>query len=205
MDIKKIIQEEIKRALKEDNYPAGAQNDSSAPWNQEDADVRGGEKADEISFEVIWYGDNAGFAIIKDKKGRLYAFNTEMVDNDDYEVYADREVVDSEEDEDGFAYNEYGEWDLDDEVIENYINDNMGEIKVGKGLDDWGSGDYHAVEIVDEIKQDLMSAAKYVSNIQAKQGLLDILGGINEVAEKIIDTPTMDTPTGTLFTINVGE
>jgi len=205
MDIKKIIQEEIRRVLSEDNYPMGARYDSSAPWNQEDPSVRGGEKADKINFEVEWYSHNAGFAIIKDKKGRLYAFNTEMVDDSDYEPYADREEIDMGQDEDGFADIEYGDWDLDGEVIENYINDNMGEIKVGKGLDAWESGDYHAAEIDDEIKQDLMGMAKYISNIKDRQILIDILGGINEVAEKIIDTQTMDTPTGTLFTISVGE
>ena len=189
----------------EDNYPAGARHDSNAPWNQEDAEIRSGEKADKINFEVIWYSDGAGFTILKDKKGRLYAFNEEMVENDDYEPYADREEIYMGQDEDGFADIEYGDWDLDGEVIENYINDNMSEIKVGKGLDAWESGDYHAAEIDDEIKQDLMGTAKYIRNIQAKQSLLDILGGINEVAEKIIDTPTMDTPTGTLFTISVGE
>ena len=135
----------------------------------------------------------------------MYAFNTEMVDNDDYEPYADREVEYMGKDEDGFADIEYGDWDLDSEVIENYINDNMSEIKVGKGLDAWESGDYHAAEIDDEIKQDLNDTAKYIKNTKYKQELLGILGGINEIAEKIVDTDTMDTPTGTLFTINMAE
>jgi len=203
MDIKKIIQQEIRKALNE-NYPAGAQYDSSAPWNQTD-NTRKGNTASEISFEVIWYAGNAGFAIVKDKKGRLYVYNTELEDNDDYAEYADREEAFNGYDEDGMPDVDLGDWELDGDVIENYINDNLKYIRVGKGLDDFESGDYEAAEIDDEIKQDLMGTAKYVSDIRAKQSLLDILGGINEVAEKIVDTPTMDTPTGTLFTISVGE
>ena len=187
-----------------ENYPMGAEHDSNAPWNQAD-NTRKGETADEISFKVIWYSHNAGFVIVKDKKGRLYVFNTEMVDNDDYEPYADREEEVLGQDEDGMAEVELGDWELDGEVIENYINDNLGEVKVGKGLDDFESGNYHAAEIDDEIRQDLMGTVKYISNVAAKQSLLDILGGINEVAEKVVDTPTMDTPTGTLFTISMDE
>jgi hypothetical protein len=186
------------------NLPAGAEYDSNAPWNQKDPTP--GERAKEINFEVIWYAYNAGFAIIKDKKGRLYAFNTEMVEDSDYEPYADRDETFEGFDEDGDPMVEYGDWELEDYIIENYINDNMSEVKVGKGLDAWESGDYHAAEIDDEIKADLEGTAKYIKNTQDKQKLLGILGGINEIAEKIIDTQdTMDTPTGTLFTISVGE
>lgn len=192
----------VNKGMMEDNYPAGAKDDPSAPYNQDD-NVRKGEKADEINFEVVWYADNAGFAIVKDKKGRLYAFNTEMVDKDDYEPYADREEEFEGFDEDGMPDVSYGDWDLDANVIENYINDNMGEIKVGKGLEAFESGDYHAVEIDDEIKVELEKIAKYIKNPQDRQKLLDIIGRINEVAQKITDTDdTMDTPTGTLFTIS---
>lgn len=193
----------VNETMIQDNYPAGAQYDSNAPWNQTD-NTRKGEKASEINFDVIWNGIPE-LAIIKDKKGTLYAFNVEMVDHDDFEPYAEREETFNGYDEDGMPDVDYGDWEVDGEVIENYINDNMSEIRVGKGLDDFESGDYEAVTFDEELRQDLLGYVKYVKDNRNKQALIDILGSINEVAEKIVDTPTMDTPTGTLFTISVGE
>jgi hypothetical protein len=186
------------------NLPAGAEFDSNAPWN-DDKNTRQGERAKEIKFEVVWAGYNAGFAIVKDKAGKLYAFNTEMVETEDYEPYADREETYLGRDEDGDPDVEYGDWDLDKDVIEQYINDNLGDVRVGKGLDAWESGDFEAVGIDDEVKADLEGTAKYIKDTKEKQELLGLLGGINEIAQKLVDVPTMDTPTGTLFTISVGE
>ena len=128
-----------------------------------------------------------------------------MVEESEYEPYADRAETYNGDDEDGMPDVDLGDWELDANIIEQYINDNLGSVKVGKGLDAWESGDYHAAEIDDEIQQDLNGVVKYIKNTRDKQELLGILGGINEMAEKIIDTPTMDTPTGTLFTISVGN
>jgi hypothetical protein len=201
MKIREIIKEELKRIFSE-NYPMGAEYDSSAPWNQED-NTKSGERATTIKYSVVWY--DRGIALLKDAAGNLYVFDTDGVENSDYEPYADREETFEGFDEDGDPMLEYGDWDLDGDIVENYINDNLGTISIGKGLDAYESGNYMMTMIDDELRQDLMGIAKYIKSERDKASFLNVLGGISEGIEKIVDKKTMDTPTGTLFVMDMGE
>ena len=203
MDIRKIIKEEIKKIFESD-YPAGAQFDTAAPYNEPSANEPI-QKAKDNKFGVVWYGDNSGITLLKDNAGNLYAFNTESVDMEEYAPYASRE----EElmgHEDGIPDVEYGEWELDGDVVENYINDNLDSISIGGGLDDFESGSNMAL-VDDSFKKYLIGLSKYIKN--NKEAFDKTINGsvdeIKSIADKLVDTPTMDTPEGTLFVMSMGE
>lgn len=208
MDIRKIIKEEVRKVFSE-NYPMGAQYDSSAPWNQVDK-TREGDKAKEIKFEVIWYDYNSGFAILKDASGNKYIFNTDAVEMSEYEPYADREEEFEGYDEDGFPDVSYGEWTLEDYVIENYINDNLGGLTFGKGLDDYENGVSIAM-MTPDLQEDVMSMVRYYQKkgkekvAQSLAAAIDVPLEEGKMLDKIINQKTMDTPTGSIFFMNVSE
>jgi len=198
MDIKKIISEEFKRVM--ENYPAGAQNDPSAPWNQEDPKYSGGEKADEIKFKVVWYKDNAGTTLFKDGKGNLYALASDFSD-EAMKDYGSREMTDVGQDEDGFADYEYGELEIDEEAVENYVNANIDSIGVGKGLSDHEQGMLALVD--DEVMEDVMGLANFYikrGNEETGKELKQVLqGGINETVEESIATDQYTKKSGGYF------
>lgn len=125
------------------NYPAGAENDPSAPWNEKDAEyVRGVElKPEDIKFELV-NSDFSETAVLRDKKtGDLYAMTFDSSDDEfkDY-MQVDREYIGRDEDGD-YEY-EY-DWDnaeVDSEAIEAYASDEAKHNGLGIGLDDFESG-----------------------------------------------------------------
>ena len=136
------------------DYPAGAEYDPSAPWNQKDPDYRGGERV-EGDYEVIGY--NGEVAILKNKKGNLFTFYYYDMDNSEFEPYADIEREYVGKDEDGMPDYDYAdEFDIDGDVISSYVNDNIGSMSVGQGLGDFESG-ADLTLIDDELKNDLLS------------------------------------------------
>jgi len=136
------------------DYPAGAEYDPSAPWNQKDPDYREGERV-EGDYEVIGY--NGEVAILKNKKGNLFAFHYYDMDNSEFEPYADIEREYVGKDEDGMPDYDYAdEFDIDEDVIASYVNDNIDSMSVGQGLDDFESGVDLAL-IDGELKNDLLS------------------------------------------------
>jgi len=188
-------------AIQEDNLPAGAKYDTRAPYNQVD-NTKVGEKASVIKYNVAWY--DSGIALLNDAAGNLYAFNTDSVEMNEYEPYADREETFEGFDEDGDPMLEYGEWEMNGDVVENYVNDNLDSIAIGKGLDAYESEEYSMTMIDDELRQDLMGMAPYIKSESERKSFIDTLGGISEGIEKIVDKKTMDTPTGTLFIMDTG-
>jgi len=202
MDIKKIIREEVRKILKE-NLPAGAQFDTDASFNQ--VEPVPSQNASNVQYHVVWYGENAGVTLLKDNSGNLYGFNTDSVSDEEYAPYAARE----EElmgHEDGIADVEYGEWELNGDVIENYINDNLKSISIGQGFEDFNSGANMAF-VDDAFKRDLVGLSKHITN--NKEEFENVVNGsideMKKLANKIVDTPTMDTPEGTLFVMSTGE
>jgi hypothetical protein len=162
MNIRKIINEELTKIFIE-NYPMGAEYLSDAPWNQKDDEYRKGEKAKQIKYQVVWHSPSAGISIVKDDSGRLYVFTTDYFDlEDDYKEYADVPMEYVGKDEDGFPdYNE-GEWELDNYVVENFINSNLDKLSVGSGLDAYNSGDYQLILIDPELKNDLLGLTEFL-------------------------------------------
>lgn len=204
MNIRKIIQEELGKVFSE-NYPLGAEYDSRAPWNQVD-NTKEGERAAKIDYKLIWT-DEKEFALFKDAAGNTFVFYVDGVDKSEFEPYADREEIYMGRDEDGMPDLEYGEWEINDDVILNYVNDNIDDAKIGKGVDDYESGNYELVMLDDELRDYLAETASYIRDEKKKSSFLRALGvQVSEggVTDKIVNNKTMDTPTGTLFTIDLG-
>lgn len=125
------------------------------PANQADPQYSRGTHIKNPKLIVVGY--NGEFAFVKGEDGTMYAFYYDGIDRDDFEEYADREIIGAEPDGEGGYDNEYSdEWDIDDEVLTDYINDNASTFKVGEGLDAWESGDFDLVKINDELRQDLL-------------------------------------------------
>jgi len=137
-------------------YPAGAENDPSAPWNQRDPEyVRGIDmKPGDIKFEVV-NSDYREIAVLKDKaEGKFYAMAFDSTEDDfrDY-LAVDREYIGR--DEDGDPEYEYA-WDnveVDDEAIETYATDKASSEGLGKSLNDFEDGKISLVtpEVAEEV------------------------------------------------------
>jgi len=144
------------KKLKENNsnLPLGAEYMSNAPW-RDGENTKSGTEPKEYKLELLLFKDSDGFALFRDKNsGLVYIFHTDIEDYDDYAEYADREEYFEGFDEDGDPIVDYGDWDLNDEVIERYVNDNLNNLNIGKGLENWESGDCDLVELDDEIITD---------------------------------------------------
>lgn len=133
------IEGKLKILKENDNYgyPSGADSDPHAPWRQSS----GLKQKDAKENHVIVNFHNNEVAIAHDSGGANYAFYIGDMKKDDFASYS--EVPGHwERDEDGggsFVSNLEG-WDIDNDAIEEYINDNWNEIKKGVGLKDWEDG-----------------------------------------------------------------
>lgn len=145
------------KKLKEDNsnLPAGAEYASNAPW-REGENTKDAKEPSEYKMEILSFDSSDGYAIFKDKSSGVdYVFNAEIVDLDEFEEYADREEIFHGRDEDGDPIIEYGEWELDEDVIDRYVNDNIKHMNIGKGLSSWEDGDCELVELDSELEEEL--------------------------------------------------
>lgn len=178
MNLRKQIQKEISRILSEnDNLPLGAEYMKDAPYNQENPSIRRGETPKENKYQTVWYEFNSGLAILKDASGKLYVFSTDSVDDADYEPYADREEIYLGKDEDGMADTELSDWSLDSDIIQNYVNDNLNSLQVGKGASAYDDG-VSLVEIDSYLKLELLNlATKYIK--KGKEELINTLSDFN--------------------------
>lgn len=182
MDLRKYIKNHINNLLSEnDNLPWGAEYMSDAPFNQTDAKVRKGETPKSSEYSVVWYGYGSGIAMLRDRSGKLYVFTYESVDNEDFEPYADREVIGYDED----GWPEYADFELSAEAIERYVNDNLDNITVASGKSAYEDGE-DLVEIDGELKDYLLDFANnYVRD--NKEGLIKVLSPSNsQIDESVV-------------------
>ena len=129
MNLRKHIQKEISKILSESDYlPLGAQYIEDAPYNQQDPTIRKGKNPTENKYSSAWYGDGAGFSILKDSSGKLYAFYYSGKEDRDFEPYANLEAIGG--DEDGL---EYADLQLDGDTLAAYVNDNLDSLTTGSG------------------------------------------------------------------------
>ena len=143
------------------------------PANQPDPQYSRGTHVKNPKLQVMGY--NGEFALIKAEDGTMYAFYYDGIDRDEFVDYVDREVIDTYPDgEGGYDVDYSDEWDIDDEVLTDYINDNISTFKIGEGLDAWESGDFDLVKIDDELKQDLLDM------YDKDPMVLKTLGSLNE-------------------------
>lgn len=153
------------------NYPAGAEYDSNAPWNQRDPEyVRGVDlKPEEIKFEVV-NSDYSEIAVLKDKStGDHYAIAFDSSDDDfrDY-MAVDREYIGRDEDGDAEYEYDWGNAEVDDEAIEAFASDEAKYKGLGKGLDDFESNKLSLMD--SDVAKEVISFYEYDINAMEKSG-----------------------------------
>jgi len=148
-----------------DNHP-------DHPANQVDPPA-GKQPAQQIVNLEFYLDEIALFS----KDGKLYLYNVDTADEGEYEEYASREETYLGKDEDGMPDVEYGEWEMDGEIVNGYVNDNLSHLSTGKGLDDYENG-VEFVEIDKELAQDLLGIAKYIRDPKATEQFVSILNSI---------------------------
>lgn len=152
--IKESISEailEFANQITEDNLPLGSQNDPNAPWNRQELKQVRGEKSNEKFVDLKYY--NSEIAIFRDlQTNQLYVYYYDNIDVNLLKPYADKYgYLDADGD---MEYNQ--DFEVDGEVLENYVNDNFRNIPKGKGVNDFESPESKLVLIDDELKSDLL-------------------------------------------------
>lgn len=190
----KEVEQEIEEV---GGYPAGAENDSNAPFNKPEPNLTVPKKVVNKQFEVIAY--NPEIAILKNAKGELYVFDYYNLDKGELEPYAQIEKTFVGKDEEGQPDFDYGDFDVDADVIEAYVNDNIGKLTVGAGADDFESG-VSIVKIDSGLKQELLnlfdknkSIVKALSSIEEEIKPENILPILKKQLEPPIN-PVKKTP-----------
>lgn len=134
-----------------DNYPAGAETDPRAPFNQKD-NFTTTKPVSSQTYKII--AMNPEIAILKGSDG-LYVFNHYNLGEEELSDYVEREEYFVGTDEDGDPEYEYGDFEKTEDGIEDYVNDNLEYLSQGQGFDDFESG-VDLVKIDDEIKNDIL-------------------------------------------------
>ncbi len=173
---KQAVEDELRAMVGEDVTPKDELEEgdwfdrlSYHPANQPDPQYSKGVHIKNPELIVVGY--NGEFALVKGQDGSMYAFYYDNIDRDDFSNYVDREVIG----DDGEGYNEYSdEWDIDDEVLTDYINDNISGLSVGQGFDAWESNDFDLVKLDDASKQE------FLEMYDKDPMVVKVLGGLNE-------------------------
>jgi hypothetical protein len=158
------------------NLPAGAEFDSSALYNKVDSPA-GKQPTQKVLDLQLWVDEYAFFT----NNGKLFVYNVESADNDEYANYASRTETPMGK-EDGIMNVEYGEWEMDEEIIDSYVNDNIEHLSTGVGLDDWENGT-DLVEVDPRLAQDLLGIAKYIKNPKTAETFTKTLSSIAGLEE----------------------
>jgi hypothetical protein len=106
----------------DDNLPIGTKYSPDSPWNQKDVQYRDKTIDKNQPFKLV---TNVGNNAIFKKDGELYQFSYEYIDKDEFYDYADVPQEFTGQDEDGLPNYKYGDWEITDETISNYVNDNL--------------------------------------------------------------------------------
>lgn len=133
------------------NFPAGAESDPRAPFNRDDQ-YSEPEEPDTKEYKVVHMNDE--IAILK-KNQKYYVFGYGFVDDEQYEPYSFIPVEKRGKDEEGFDDYDYGDWEIDGDTVERYVNDNLHELEFGYGVEDYSSGS-DIILINDELQNELI-------------------------------------------------
>lgn len=145
------LSEMLKPIEEVDNLPAGAEFDSRAPYNRQEPKTIRGEKPNKKFVDIKY--TNSEIAIFRDlNTSEMYIFYYGDLDTKLLEPYADRYgTLDPEGDV------EYGEdFEIDDDTIENYVNDNFPKLSKGVGVEDFESGKTDLVMVDEDLKDELL-------------------------------------------------
>ncbi len=153
-ETKKAIHETLSEMLNhnmEEDYPAGAKDDSRAPYNQPDPISSIGNQPENEDYGLVY--NNAEFSILKNKTANdMFAFNHSNIDKEAFNDYAEKQgFIDADGD---MEY--YDDWEVDDAAIERYFNDVLSSSNVGEGADAFMSGEYDIVKIDGSLKNELL-------------------------------------------------
>ena len=155
------------------NYPAGTENDPTAPWNQEEPDVREPKIPKNPQLQVLC--TNYDISILKGLDGALYCFHFAFKDKEEFAEYAPVTRHYVGKDEDGKPEYKYDtDFEIDNNVISNYVNDNLATLSKGEGLAAWNEG-IDLVKIDEPVKHEILSVFDKDKNV------VKAFGGINEV------------------------
>jgi hypothetical protein len=113
-----------------DSYPMGSDT-PDAPFNQKNVDTEKGYRPKRVKYQLV---DNDGqiATFVDSESGDELLFDYSNYPIEEFEYYADipREYLGA--DEDGLPNYQYGEFEITDETIENYVNDKYQEL-IGDG------------------------------------------------------------------------
>jgi len=193
------VEDELKILIKPDgeikemdnnNYPVGSDT-SDAPWNQTDSDVKNPLVTKNPQLTVI--GINRELAILKGPDGSLYVFYFHHLDVKDFSEFASvvRHFVGKDENGDP-QYNYDEDFEIDGDVIENYVNYNLSNMSKGEGVDDFENGNADLIKIDGELKQDLLNLYdkdKSVINALSKLSE-DVVGDLFNNVRKAYNEPS---------------
>lgn len=143
-----------------ENYPYGSENDPNAPWNKKDPHVNTGKNTMQERFRTVSISDEV--AILKDSESEdFYVLSVDNIDKNDLYEYGDLEyeIVGRDEDGDPEYEYDYDNFEVDNGVINGYVNNNIDKISRGEGLDDFESGKLF-VKIDEELMNELMITFK---------------------------------------------
>jgi hypothetical protein len=162
-------------SLESENYPAGTEHDSSAPWNKQEPSNSSVTKPKETKLEPI--ASNKEIVLFKGPDGSLYVFYYDSMNKEELYPYASVPRTYAGKDEDGAPEYEY-DYDqavIDGEVIGHYVNDNLAHLSKGDGLEAYEKG-------VDLVKLDEPLKKELASLYDKDKSIAKVLGPIEEVS-----------------------
>jgi len=140
---KKIMENQLNELSEDGGYPAGAEFDSRAPYNQDDSGQkqRGELTTEEMPFKFVHFNERSDGLMIFKNGANLYAFNATNVPEEEYAEFMDMDSI------------------VDDEAILRYVNamynPKTGSAKPQSDPEAMGAG--QLVQIGPELKQLLIS------------------------------------------------
>lgn len=116
-------------------------------------------------YNILFY--DGQMAILKGRNNELYFFYYGDMDEKDFIDYANKPVIDTYKDEEGEISFVYGDWEIDGDVIEQYVNNN--DLSIGTTIDDYEMSRTDLIKINPEI------AAQILLTFYEDTKLLEIL------------------------------
>ena len=144
-----------------DNLPMGAEHDPRAPYNDNTQYTK--RKPTNDIYKVIYY--NKEIAILSHDNS-LYAFYYYHIPKNDFVEYSEVPYEYNGED------HEYGDFEIDGDTLQGYINDNISKLVKGVGIESYENGD-DITKIDKEVANSLLSTWN-------SEKLAGILGHIEE-------------------------
>ena len=129
------------------DYPMGADMDSRAPFNEPETLKTTPKIVKNKKYSELYTNDE--ISILKDEFNNKYLFNYDHIGKSEFFDYIELPYTTSKG-EDGLADYEYDyeNFIIDGDVIENYVNDNLNTLSLGKGVE--GMEDNNDLVLIDE-------------------------------------------------------